>query len=65
MFAKVHSLSSRILSETLPKLLPPLEEEQISTTKELGEEYLKMSLSTVPTTTPPKRVIDLLKIVQE
>jgi len=61
----VQPLSSRILSETLPKLLQPLEEGQISTTKEHGEEYLKMSLFMVPTTTPPKCIMDLLKIVQE
>jgi hypothetical protein len=65
IFAKVRSLSFRMLSETLPKLPQLLEEGQISTTKEHGEEYLKMSLSMVPTTTPPKCVMDLLKIVQE
>lgn len=64
IFAKMHSLSSRILSETLPKLLQLLEG-QISTTEEYGEEYLKMTLSMVPTTTPLGRVMDLLKIVQE
>jgi hypothetical protein len=63
--AKVCSLSSTILSKTLPKLLEILEEGLKSTIKEYGEEYMRESLLLTPTTTPAQCIMDLLHIIQD
>lgn len=64
IFAKVDSLSAKILAETILKLLDLLEEGLASTAKEYGEDYMSSSLSITPTTTPAKCIMDLLQAVQ-